>query len=100
MSHSLIVLSGLPEPSVLPSGLYATDRTRSVCPRRVACSLGSCADKGDIARSPRQATPHHRPPPSHHIWLHRSAHWFIYDSWSASAAPATCPLVAPGTAGP
>src|SRR5262245_26298035 len=37
-SHSLTVWSWLPEASVLPSGLYATERTQPVCPLRVACS--------------------------------------------------------------
>ena len=37
--HSLIVLSALPEPSVLPSGLNTTEVTLFVCPLRVICSL-------------------------------------------------------------
>ena len=41
-SHSLIVPSALPEARVLPSGLYATNRTTSVCPLRVARSLPVC----------------------------------------------------------
>lgn len=39
MTHSLIVLSWLPDASVFPSGLYATDSTQPVCPLRVACFL-------------------------------------------------------------
>src|ERR1700722_17735084 len=38
-SHSLTVSSMLPEASVLPSGLYATDHTKPLCPLRVARSL-------------------------------------------------------------
>ena len=71
-SHSLIVLSQLPEASVLPSGLYATEHTVLVCPLRVSRSLGSCADSGD-SNQPQtgHAQPHHHPPPSAHIRLHR-----------------------------
>src|SRR5205085_755015 len=38
-SHSLIDESQLPEASVVPSGLYATEYTPPACPLRVACSL-------------------------------------------------------------
>src|SRR5437879_6175027 len=41
-AHTLIVLSWLPEASVLPSGLYATDFTKRVCPSSVARSRSSC----------------------------------------------------------
>src|SRR5260370_34528841 len=56
MSHKLIVWSPLPEASVLPSGLCATQFTGPVCPLRVSRSLGSWADNGD-GSSPRKATP-------------------------------------------
>ena len=51
-SHSLIVWSLLPEASVLPSGLNATDHTPPVCPLRVACSLPVATSHSLIVWSP------------------------------------------------
>src|SRR5262249_3413902 len=58
-SHSLTVRSPLPEASVFPSGLYATEVTPFVCPLRVFRSVGWWADSGDVATSNQQATPSH-----------------------------------------
>src|SRR5207244_670429 len=55
-SHSLIVLSALPEASVLPSRLYATELTPAVCPRRVARTFGSWTDSGGGDTGPRKVT--------------------------------------------
>jgi hypothetical protein len=39
VSHRMTVLSWLAEASVLPSGLYATEKMNPVCPLRVSCSF-------------------------------------------------------------
>src|SRR4051812_47175423 len=49
--HTLIVLSMLPEASVLPSGLYATETTGSECPVSVASSLPVCTSHSLIVLS-------------------------------------------------
>ena len=57
-SHSLIVLSLLPEASVLPSGLNATDETRPPCPLRVIQGR-SWANSDADATSHRPMAPTH-----------------------------------------
>src|SRR3972149_1988213 len=55
-SHSLIVSSKPPEARILPSGLNATEVTKSVCPPPgVALNLGSWAERGDAPASPTTA---------------------------------------------
>src|ERR1700712_3843464 len=50
-SHNLIVLSWLPEASVLPSGLNATELMARVCPFKVVLSLPALASQSLIVLS-------------------------------------------------
>ena len=55
-SQRPILPSPLPEASVLPSGLNATDQTDSACPFKMVGVLGPSAHRGADATSAEQAT--------------------------------------------